>query len=170
MTDISDTLDILGTIQLRWLMLTNHTYLIYMNKLDLALNKLQWFLYHKTKRNHTNPSSLFHSISSNIFLSFYSIVFFPSSVFFFLFFHCFSLLDSFFPLSFFFPFVFLSSSLFPSYLLSLLTMFFFLSSSVFIFLFVFHLLHPFHLFHFINFSLSFFYLQILFYSLVSSSH
>ena len=32
-------------------MLTVHIYLIYMFKEDLALNNLQWLIYHKTKRN-----------------------------------------------------------------------------------------------------------------------
>ena len=32
-------------------MFTYHIYLIYLNKPDLALNNLQWFMYHKTKQN-----------------------------------------------------------------------------------------------------------------------
>ena len=37
-------------------MLTNHIYLIYKFKLDLALNNLQWLLCHKTKLNQTKPN------------------------------------------------------------------------------------------------------------------
>ena len=37
-------------------MSTNHLYLIYMYKPDLALNNLQWFICHKTKRNQRNYS------------------------------------------------------------------------------------------------------------------
>ena len=44
---------ILGTIQLGWLRFTNHIYLIYMYKLDLALNNLEWLICHKTKPNQT---------------------------------------------------------------------------------------------------------------------
>ena len=35
-------------------MFTNHVYLIYRNKQDLALNNLQWLIYNKTKPNQTN--------------------------------------------------------------------------------------------------------------------
>ena len=34
-------------------MFTNHIYLIYINKLDFALNNLQWLICHKTKPNYT---------------------------------------------------------------------------------------------------------------------
>ena len=37
-------------------MFINHIYLIYMNKSDLALNKLQWLICHKTKPNQTKPN------------------------------------------------------------------------------------------------------------------
>ena len=37
-------------------MLTNHMYLIYMYKLDLALNNLQWLICHKTRPNQTKPN------------------------------------------------------------------------------------------------------------------
>ena len=36
-------------------MFTNNINLIYMNKLDLALNNLQWLICHKTKSNQTKP-------------------------------------------------------------------------------------------------------------------
>ena len=38
-------------------MFTNHIYLIYMNKPDLAFNNLQWLICHKTKldRHHHIP-------------------------------------------------------------------------------------------------------------------
>ena len=32
-------------------MLTNHIYLIYMNKPDLALDNQQWLIFHKIKQN-----------------------------------------------------------------------------------------------------------------------
>ena len=34
-------------------MFTNHMYLIYMYKEDVALNNLQWLICHKTKPNQT---------------------------------------------------------------------------------------------------------------------
>ena len=39
-------------------MFTNHIYLIYMYKQDLALNNLQWFICHKTEPNQTFSNSL----------------------------------------------------------------------------------------------------------------
>ena len=49
----------LGPILVCWLGLTNHIYLIYINKPDLALNNLQWLICHKTKTNQTKQVSSF---------------------------------------------------------------------------------------------------------------
>ena len=43
-------------------MSTNHIYLIYIYKLDLALNNLQWFICYKTQLNH-KP----YNMSSRVF-------------------------------------------------------------------------------------------------------
>ena len=43
-------------------MFTNHIYLIYINKLDLALNNLQWFICHKTKPNRSNTAHLTETV------------------------------------------------------------------------------------------------------------
>ena len=37
-------------------MFTNRMYLMFMYKLDLALNNLQWLIYHKTKLNQTKDT------------------------------------------------------------------------------------------------------------------
>ena len=44
---------ILGTIFRCWLIFTNHIYLKYINKLDLASNKLQWLRSRKTNSDET---------------------------------------------------------------------------------------------------------------------
>ena len=52
MMDVSDTWQYLERFNLLD-MFTTHIYLIYMNKPDLALNKLQCLICHKTKPNPT---------------------------------------------------------------------------------------------------------------------
>ena len=60
---------------LSWFMFTNNIYLIYMNKLNVALNNLQWLICHKTKPNQTRAvqscksyASVFLVIPRSLFL------------------------------------------------------------------------------------------------------
>ena len=46
-------------------MFTNHIYLIYMYKEDLALNNLQWLICHKTRPNQTNTTSIYSNSSAS---------------------------------------------------------------------------------------------------------